>query len=132
MLDHMLIIVMRGGLTTAQKTMLKIGGSDQVGRFRQLFENQMTRTRSDIVEQLTGPQIRDPRLRDGRRRPPAPTDPPQRSALGLRPGAQAWRNAMSPSLAGLIDAETEGEAVSNAPREFPHRRKGKRHVTSSP
>jgi hypothetical protein len=32
MLDHMLIIVMRGGLTTAQKTMLKFGGSDQVGR----------------------------------------------------------------------------------------------------
>jgi hypothetical protein len=132
MLDHMLIIVMRGGLTTAQKTMLKFGGSDQVGRFRQLFENQMTER---AATSSNSSPARKPAIRDcatvvaGRQRP---TDPPQRSALGLRPGVQAWRNAMSPALAGLIDAETEGEAVSNAPREFPHRRKGKRHVTSSP
>jgi uncharacterized protein YbcI len=38
----MLIIVMRGGLTTAEQTMLDFGHPDLVRQFRQLFENEMT------------------------------------------------------------------------------------------
>jgi uncharacterized protein YbcI len=52
-LDDLLIIVMRGGMTTAEKTMLKFGQSDQVRQFRQLFENEMTERLTDMIEQLT-------------------------------------------------------------------------------
>ena len=38
-LDDMLFIVMRGGLTTAEKTMLEFGEMDRVRDFRQAFEN---------------------------------------------------------------------------------------------
>jgi uncharacterized protein YbcI len=54
MLDDFLLIVMRDGLTTAEKTMLEFGQSDQVRQFRQLFENEMTERLTDMVEQLTG------------------------------------------------------------------------------
>ncbi|HEV2058222.1 MAG TPA: DUF2294 domain-containing protein [Solirubrobacteraceae bacterium] len=57
MLDDMLIIVMRGGLTTAEKTMLEFGQPDQVRRFRQLFENEMTERLSEMVEELTGRKV---------------------------------------------------------------------------
>jgi uncharacterized protein YbcI len=50
MLDDMLIIVMRGGMTTAEKTMLEFGQADQVRAFRQLFENEMTERLTDMVE----------------------------------------------------------------------------------
>jgi uncharacterized protein YbcI len=52
-LDDLLIIVMRGGMTTAEKTMLKFGQFDQVRQFRQLFENEMTERLTDMIEQLT-------------------------------------------------------------------------------
>jgi uncharacterized protein YbcI len=54
MLDDLLLIVMRGGLTTAEKTMLEFGHPDQVRRFRQLFENEMTERLTNMVERLTG------------------------------------------------------------------------------
>ena len=57
MLDDMLIIVMRGGLTTAEKTMLEFGQPDQVRQFRQLFENEMTQRLTDMVEELTGRKV---------------------------------------------------------------------------
>jgi uncharacterized protein YbcI len=56
-LDDLLIIVMRGGLTTAEKTMLDFGKPDQVRQFRQLFENEMTGRLTDMVEQLTGREV---------------------------------------------------------------------------
>ncbi len=56
-LDDMLIIVMRGGLTTAEKTMLEFGHADQVRQFRQLFENEMTGRLTDMVEDLTGRKV---------------------------------------------------------------------------
>jgi uncharacterized protein YbcI len=52
-LDDLLIIVMRGGMTTAEKTMLKFGQFDQVRQFRQLFENEMTERLTDMIEELT-------------------------------------------------------------------------------
>ena len=57
MLDDMLIIVMRGGLTTAEETMLEFGQQDQVRQFRQLFENEMTERLTDKMEELTGRKI---------------------------------------------------------------------------
>jgi uncharacterized protein YbcI len=57
MLDDLLIIVMRGGLTTAEKTMLEFGQPDQVRQFRQLFENEMTERLTDMVEELTGRKV---------------------------------------------------------------------------
>ena len=52
-LDDMLIVVMRDGLTTAEKTMLRFDKPDQVRQFRQLFENEMTERLVAIVEEVT-------------------------------------------------------------------------------
>lgn len=57
LLDDMLIIVMRGGLTTAEHTMLEFGHPDQVRQFRQLFENEMTGRVTGMVEELTGRRV---------------------------------------------------------------------------
>jgi uncharacterized protein YbcI len=57
MLDDLLLIVMRGGLTTAEKTMLDFGQPDQVRQFRQLFENEMTERLTGMVEELTGRKV---------------------------------------------------------------------------
>lgn len=54
MLDDMLFVVMRGGLTTAEQTMLRFGRENMVRQFRQLFENEMTEVLTDLVEQSTG------------------------------------------------------------------------------
>jgi uncharacterized protein YbcI len=57
MLDDFLLIVMRGGLTTAEKTMLEFGKPDQVRQFRQLFENEMTERLTGMIENLTGRKV---------------------------------------------------------------------------
>lgn len=57
LLDDLLIIVMRGGMTTAEKTMLEFGRQDQVRQFRQLFENEMTERLTDMIETLTGRKV---------------------------------------------------------------------------
>jgi uncharacterized protein YbcI len=54
MLDDMLIVVMRGGLTTAEQTMLKFNRPKMVRQFRQLFEDEMTEHLTSLVEQATG------------------------------------------------------------------------------
>ena len=56
-LDDMLFIVMRGGMTTAEKTMRDFGEEDRVRDFRQAFENQMTAQLTDMVEGLTGRKV---------------------------------------------------------------------------
>jgi uncharacterized protein YbcI len=47
MFDDMLFIVMRGGMITAEQTMLDFRQEDKVRDFRKMFENAMT-------ERLTG------------------------------------------------------------------------------
>jgi uncharacterized protein YbcI len=54
LLDDLLIVVMRGGLTTAEQTMLRFGQQNMVRRFRQLFENEMTEVLTGLVEEATG------------------------------------------------------------------------------
>jgi uncharacterized protein YbcI len=54
MLDDMLFVVMRGGLTRAEQTMLRFGRQNMVRQFRQLFENEMTEVLTGLVEETTG------------------------------------------------------------------------------
>jgi uncharacterized protein YbcI len=54
LLDDFLLIVMRGGLTVAERTMVDAGQEDQVRSFRQGFENEMTKRFSDMVGEATG------------------------------------------------------------------------------
>jgi len=44
-------------MTTAEKTMLEFGQADQVRRFRQLFENEMTERLTETMGDLTGRKI---------------------------------------------------------------------------
>jgi uncharacterized protein YbcI len=53
MFDDMLLVVMRDGLTIAEKTMLEFGQADLVRNFRQQFENEMTTRLVDVIERLT-------------------------------------------------------------------------------
>jgi uncharacterized protein YbcI len=57
MLDDMLLIVMRGGFTTAERTMLEFGQQDLVRQFRQIFENEMTDRLQQMIQDLTGRKV---------------------------------------------------------------------------
>jgi uncharacterized protein YbcI len=57
LVDDLLFIVMRGGMTTAEKTMLEFGQQDLVRQFRQTFENEMTKRLTDMVEEITGRSV---------------------------------------------------------------------------
>lgn len=54
MFDDMLMVVLRDGLTVAEKTMLDFGRADLVRNFRQQFENDMTTRMIEPIERLTG------------------------------------------------------------------------------
>src|SRR4051794_35697269 len=56
-LDDMLLIVMKGGMTTAEKTMMEFDEGDKVRDFRQTFENRMTSRLTDMIEDLTGRKV---------------------------------------------------------------------------
>jgi uncharacterized protein YbcI len=57
MFDDLLLVVMREGLTTAEKTMLEFGHPNQVRQFRQLFQDEMTQRLTGMVEDLTGRKV---------------------------------------------------------------------------
>lgn len=57
MMDDLLLIVMRGGLTRAEQTMLDFDEPDLVRNFRQTFENKMTRNLTAKIERLTGRKV---------------------------------------------------------------------------
>ncbi len=57
MMDDLLLIVMRGGLTRAEHTMLDFDQQDLVRNFRQTFENKMAQRLKDKVERLTGRKV---------------------------------------------------------------------------
>ena len=57
MVDDLLFIVMRGGVTTAEQTMLDSDQEDLVRNFRQQFENEMGARLVGMVEQLTGRKV---------------------------------------------------------------------------
>lgn len=57
MMDDLLLIVMRGGMTRAERTMLDFGRQDLVRSFRQTFENEMTQILTGKIEHLTGRKV---------------------------------------------------------------------------
>ncbi len=56
-LDDLLVVVMRGGYTTAEKTMLECGRGDVVRDFRQAYQNEMAGHLMGTVEGLTGRKV---------------------------------------------------------------------------
>jgi uncharacterized protein YbcI len=56
-MDDLLVVVLRGGLTRAEKTLLGFGQEDLVREFRQVFENEMTEQLTGIVQDLTGRKV---------------------------------------------------------------------------
>jgi uncharacterized protein YbcI len=57
LVDDLLFIVMREGVTQAEQTMLDAGHQDTVRQFRQEFENEMAQRLTYMVEQLTGRRV---------------------------------------------------------------------------
>ena len=54
LLDDFLLVVMRGGVTVAEETMLDRGHADLVRQFRQTYQNEMGDVLVSKVETLTG------------------------------------------------------------------------------
>lgn len=57
MLDDLLVTVMHGGMTVAERTMLAAGRSDAVRAFRQEWENEMGDALIARVERVTGRKV---------------------------------------------------------------------------
>ena len=57
LIDDLLFIVMREGMTQAEQTMLDAGRQDTVRQFRQEFENEMAQRLTYMVEQITGRRV---------------------------------------------------------------------------
>jgi uncharacterized protein YbcI len=57
MLDDFLIVVMRGGVTVAEQTMLDRGHADLVREFRQTYQNEMCGELVAKIEVLTGRKV---------------------------------------------------------------------------
>jgi uncharacterized protein YbcI len=57
MMDDLLLVVMRGGMTRAERTMLDFGQHNLVRGFRQSFENEMTQNLTELIEELTGRKV---------------------------------------------------------------------------
>ena len=57
MLDDFLIVVMRGGVTVAEQTMLDRGHADLVRNFRQTYQNELGDELVVKVEVLTGRKV---------------------------------------------------------------------------
>jgi uncharacterized protein YbcI len=57
LMDDLLFVVMRDGLTMGEETLLDAGEPDTVRAFRQRFENVMTTRLIATIEQLTGRKV---------------------------------------------------------------------------
>ena len=57
MFDDMLFVVMQGGMTVAEETMIEFGQTDLVRQFRQTFENEMTERLTGLIEDLTNRKV---------------------------------------------------------------------------
>lgn len=57
LLDDFLLVVMRGGLTKAEETMLDVGEVDRVRDFRQTFQNRAAERYIALIEELTGRKV---------------------------------------------------------------------------
>jgi uncharacterized protein YbcI len=57
LLDDFLLVIMRGGVTVAEETMLERGHSDLVRQFRQTYQNEMGDVLCAKVEALTNRKV---------------------------------------------------------------------------
>ena len=57
LMDDLLLVVLRGGSTVAEQTMLDAGQGDAVRDFRQRFESEMAARLVGTIEQLTGRKV---------------------------------------------------------------------------
>ena len=57
LLDDFLLVVMRGGVTVAEQTMLDRGHGDLVRTFRQTYQNEMGTELVSTIEELTGRKV---------------------------------------------------------------------------
>jgi uncharacterized protein YbcI len=57
MLDDFLLVVMRGGVTVAEQTMLDRGHGDLVRQFRQTYQNELGTELVSKVEAMTGRKV---------------------------------------------------------------------------
>jgi uncharacterized protein YbcI len=57
LVDDLLFVVMRGGITQAEQTMLDAGREAAVRNFRQEFENEMAEVLPRMVERVTGRRV---------------------------------------------------------------------------
>jgi uncharacterized protein YbcI len=57
LVDDLLFVVMRDGITQAERTMLDAGRENAVRHFRQEFENEVAETLTRLVERLTGRRV---------------------------------------------------------------------------
>jgi uncharacterized protein YbcI len=57
LIDDFLLVVMRAGMNTAERTMLERGRSDAVRDFRQAFQNEVADDLTGLVERLTGREV---------------------------------------------------------------------------
>lgn len=57
LLDDFLLVVMRGGVTVAEQTMLDCGHGDLVRQFRQTYQNEMGTELVTKIETLTGRRV---------------------------------------------------------------------------
>jgi uncharacterized protein YbcI len=55
--EDMLFVVMRGGLSAAEHTLLDAGRQDTVRQFRQEFQNVMAEPLTRMVEEITGRRV---------------------------------------------------------------------------
>jgi uncharacterized protein YbcI len=57
MLDDFVLVVMRGGLTVAERTLVDAGRDDTVRDFRQVYEDEMAGRLTAMIESLTGRRV---------------------------------------------------------------------------
>jgi uncharacterized protein YbcI len=57
LIDDLLFVVLREGMTKSEQTMLDAGRENAVRNFRQEFENEMAERLTAMVEQLTGRRV---------------------------------------------------------------------------
>jgi uncharacterized protein YbcI len=57
LLDDLLFVVLRGGITRAERTMVDAGRGRSVQRFRQELDNEMAEPLLAVVEHLTGRHV---------------------------------------------------------------------------
>jgi uncharacterized protein YbcI len=57
LMDDLLFVVMRDGITQAEQTMIEAGREGTVRNFRQEFENEMAEVLIRLIERLTGRRV---------------------------------------------------------------------------